>query len=461
MSEKEHDTLLDDLEVEFSDLDPPTRSRGPAVLRRPRLTARQQKLSLAFTAALFILVLSLLLGSASDVRGLLAQTLFQSRPTNNLTFYVRSNPSWGQFTLDGQALPHPPMPGRDAPLTLAPGTHQITWHAAPFTIQTCALHVPNASTVNSSCFLNNKIRADFVQDVQAVVISFFASLDDLPSNQQATLARRLQAVFSNSGGSETVQPGELYAISLQQNSGRPLSCQFLTHIFNCFNQTNQPLRATLSLQPDTNTSPDDPCARAAQCYFNHQDCRQLCENFLASEGPGWHVQTVVRLLWSYTTLTGQVIAQDQPDSALNNLNKEYQLVSLHIDWHNQSWQIEPVLNTGTDFDNPLCTQATQDTMSLLSTSSLHNHSMSLQQSSELQDNMASGCLVAAMPAPLVIRDPRTPGPNIPPPAYFLARFGVVLAVNDIAQQFLPNLPRADAYEKALAQQLSLSLPPSA
>ena len=45
--------------------------------------------------------------------------------------------------------------------------------------------------------------------------------------------------------------------------------------------------------------------------------------------------------------------------------------------------------------------------------------------------------------------------NTPPGlAYCLLRFGVLLAVNDAAHHFWPNLPVADAYEQSLAQQLA-------
>jgi len=62
---------------------------------------------------------------------------------------------------------------------------------------------------------------------------------------------------------------------------------------------------------------------------------------------------------------------------------------------------------------------------------------------------AAGCLGVAVPvtsnneAPL----PATKG------AYFLYRFGVLLAVNNQAHQYFPDLPLADAYEQGIAQQI--------
>lgn len=49
-------------------------------------------------------------------------------------------------------------------------------------------------------------------------------------------------------------------------------------------------------------------------------------------------------------------------------------------------------------------------------------------------------------------------PNTPavpaPPAYYLYRFGVLLAANDLAHRYFPSLPIADTYEQTSAQQIT-------
>ena len=69
--------------------------------------------------------------------------------------------------------------------------------------------------------------------------------------------------------------------------------------------------------------------------------------------------------------------------------------------------------------------------------------------------LASGCLVE-----FELQDDafRTTTPNVSPPlvAEIMQRFGVLLAVNDIAHHLFPFLPVANAYEKQLAQQWGIS-----
>lgn len=466
MAEKEHDVSLDDLEIEFSDLDQPGGSHGPTAPRGPRFTPRQRKLSMVFTVTLFIVIASLFLGSIAEVRGLLARTLFPPRPTaisNNLAFYIRGNPSWGQFTLDGKPLTHLPVIGREAPLLLPPGLHQITWHAAPFNAQSCTLNVVSPAEINGSCLRHTKI----VPDIQTLVISFFASLADLPPDQHIALVQQIQAALATLGGSATVQPGELYTMSAQQVSTNSLACKRSPADGTCAVRAQQPLLATLGLQLNTSTDIDDPCETPGVCFFNGQDCRLLCESPLSDHHSlartGWNVRVPVRPIWSYATLAGETIARNQPNSTGLFIDRGYQPLSLHIEQAGQRWQIEPFYDSAADadFDGPLCSQATGDILLLLSIFSGKNRAVSVQQAADLQHNMAAGCLIVVTSAPLVIRDPRTPGPNTPPAAYFLARFGVEVAANTAARQLLPNLPVADAYEMALAERLSADLPSSA
>jgi hypothetical protein len=73
---------------------------------------------------------------------------------------------------------------------------------------------------------------------------------------------------------------------------------------------------------------------------------------------------------------------------------------------------------------------------------------------------AAGCLEVVQPIPPEVSGSPTPRPGTAsqPVAYYLARFGVVLAVNDAAHQLLPFLPVADASEKSIAQQFLATLP---
>lgn len=463
MSDVEREVPLDD--VEITDLDRPA---GPVFPRRPRLTPRQRRISLVLTVALFIFIIGLLLNSASEVRGLLARTFAHPTSTigsNDLPVYVRGNPSWGQFTLDGHALARPPLIGKEKPVILPPGLHTLTWHAAPFKPQRCTFTIIDSMTVRGPCFFSSNVIASYEAQISGMVMSFFASSNDLPVDQHAALLQQIQQAVASYGGSEIVRPGEAYAVSEQAIEAHPSLCSIITRLALCFARANQLLRASLRLQMDTSTSPNDPCVLSEYCSMNHQDCRAICDDpsvfYTDQVMEGWSVDVVIRPSWSYTTLAGQVVARDQPDSAIRG-DQGYQIMPVHITRDGQGWHVFPFpKNTDSGYDDPLCNQSGQDITQLTGTP--NNQNMGIQQLYDAPDHVSAGCLAVLRPQPQVIVNPRTPSPgaNGQPVAYFLARFGVVLAVNDTARQLWSYLPVADAYEKGLAQQLLSALPPSA
>ena len=462
MSDAEREISLD--EVEITDLD---RLADPVLPRRPRLTPRQRKISLLVTIALFVLVIGLLLSSAGEVRGLLARTFSKPTPaigSNDLPVYVRGNPSWGQFTLDGRALAHPPIIGKEKPLILSPGSHTITWHAAPFKSQHCTFTIIDALTVRGPCFFNKNILASYEAQRNGMVISFLASSNDLPADQHAALLQQIQQAMAGYGGSEVMHPGEFYAVSEQAIEANPSLCSVITRLAFCFARADQELRATLRVQMDTSSASNDPCVLAEQCSLGHQDCRAICDDpsvfYIDQEREGWSVAVVIRLSWSYTTLAGQTIARDQPDSAIRG-NQAYRLLPVHITRDSQGWHVFPFpRNIDSGYDDPLCSQSGQDITQLTGTPD--NQDMYVEQVYDAPDHVTVGCLAVLKSQPRVITDPRTPLPATDgqPIAYFLERFGVVLAVNDVAHRLWPYLPVADAYEKSQAQQLLAALPPS-
>lgn len=462
MSDVERETPLDD--VEITDLDRPA---GPVFPRRPHLTWRQRGVSLLITSALFLLILGLLLNSSGEVRSLLARTFAHPTPAagpNDLSIYVRGNPSWGQFTLDGHALARPPIIGKEKPLILTPGSHTITWQAAPFKSQRCTFTIVDALTVRGPCFFNANIVANYEAPRNGMVISFFASSSDLPVDQHAALLQQIQQAMAGYGGSEVMYPGESYAVSEQAIEANPSLCSIITRLALCFARANQELRATLRVQMDTSTSPNDPCVRSEYCSMNHQDCRAICDDpsvlYTDQVMEGWSVDVVIRPSWSYTTLAGRVVARDQPDSAIRG-NQGYQIVPVHITRDSQGWHVFPFpKDTSTGYDDPLCSQSGQDITQLTGTPG--NQNMYIEQLYDAPDHVTAGCLAVLKSQPQVITDPRTPLPAVSgqPVAYFLVRFGVVLAANDTAHRLWPYLPVADDYENGLAQQLLSALPPS-
>jgi hypothetical protein len=166
---------------------------------------------------------------------------------------------------------------------------------------------------------------------------------------------------------------------------------------------------------------------------------------------------MLRMLWSYRTTTGQVIARAQPNSALRG-SQAYQSVSAHLDLAAQGrWHIMPfsTYNPMSSLsDSPVCAQATGDTMSVLNASFDNNSNMYVYQSASNLAHMALGCqTVASQPEVVGITPTPTLSADAIPPASFLLRFGVLLAVNASAHKVCPDLPVADASEKSMTQNL--------
>lgn len=463
---KHDDDLPGEFEIEISDLDQPGDSASRGRVPGLRLTRKQRRVSLALTAGLFLLACSLLVASTPDVRGLVARIFMRPAPTagaSGLHLYLESNPSWGQFQLDGARLARLPLIGQDAPLNLAPGTHQLIWRVAPFQTRVCLLIVVNTSTVTGSCARDPEVTMAYITSTSALIISFFASLNDLSGSQRTALVRQMQQALATYGGSETVYPGEIYAVSEQEIRAHYSLCPIVVRITLCYARATQPLIASLTIQSDTGSSTTDPCLVSQICYLNHLDCRLLCPDlpliFSGQIAEGWDVLVPARLLWSYATLAGQVIARDQPDTALRGV-PDYRLLSLHITRAEQGWQLalfaSPVASNYTD---PLCGQAAQDTTELVNTLSNDDQGIAIVQWSDQQSHLAPGCLEVTEPAPGPFATPTpTPDAQQSQPAYCLFRFGVILAVNSTAHRLWPYLPLADTYEQGLAQHLYSLLP---
>jgi hypothetical protein len=409
---------------------------------------------------LFLLVAGAFLASSADVHMLLARILPHPQSAaapddGGMALSIQGNPDWGHFLLDGHLVAHLPVPVRDRPLILAAGLHTIIWQVAPFRARICQFSVINATTLSGPCLARTGISAHFVPNVKVMVLSFFASLNDLPTEQRATLLQHIQQALAGYETGEPLRPGERYAVSEQQIAANPSLCHLVMHLAICYAMARQPLQASLHIQMDNSTSPDDPCVVTDQCSIDRQDCRALCEDPTVVYGNrpagGWSVAATVSLFWSYVTLAGQLIARDQPISAVRG-TQGYQMVSLHITRAGQDWSVSPFShNSDSGNDDPLCSQAAQDTGELTSMSS-GNQAMFVQNLLQVREHAAEGCLVALATSPGTVLNPATPAPapNTHFVAYCLVRFGVVLAVNQVAHQQWPFLPAADTFESSLA-----------
>ncbi|HET8846488.1 MAG TPA: hypothetical protein VFN35_33805 [Ktedonobacteraceae bacterium] len=479
MSEKEFEnTLEDDLRVEVVDLDRPEADQKRRLLPRFRLTRQQRRTGTVLTALLFVIVISVLLAGTSGVGSLITHTLFPPRPSatpgstsQEFLFYLTANPSWGQFTVDGRRMDHLPVIEQDSPLRFGPGQHEIIWKAEPFNPRVCIFIVGNASTIQSPCLLTNTVSAGgiYLQKQGATgyarVLSFFATMNDLPEGQQQELIQQIQTYLNGYNDSETVAPGEAYAVSEEIIHAHPSLCQIQVYLASCFARATEPLRATLNLQLDTSTSQNDPCVAAYICVGDN-DCRQLCSSFFWSDmnqnSARWEVSAIIYISWSYATFAGKSIAHSQPPSSIRG-SQMTQQVSMHITRDEQGWHVSlPLENIDTSLDaNPICDRSMQDIQQVTGTMpGQGSQFMYVGGQADFPAHIAAGCLVIARPEPSSPASSLTPTPTPDASNYasFLVRFGVVLAVNDIAHRNWPFLPVANAHEQGIAQQLFANLP---
>ncbi len=225
MAGTERENAPDDLEVEITNLDIHPLTHENTL--KGRLTPHLRGLSLALTAVLVVLLVGMIMSSVINVGGWLEGSLFKPGPTvasYDLPVYLQGNPSWGQFTVDGKPVVPLPVAEHHKPLVLTAGPHHITWQVAPFRPQNCLVSVVDVSTIVGPCILNGTISPGYEPNNSILILSFSASLNDLPSGQRAALISKVQTIENGYTVSETVHPGEAYAVSEQKIAANPSLC---------------------------------------------------------------------------------------------------------------------------------------------------------------------------------------------------------------------------------------------
>ena len=424
-----------------------------SALRR-RWTARQRLLQLLVTTMIALLLLSVFLGSSASMRsfitGLLHPTLTPLPPGESDFFYVQGNPSWGQLFIDGRRVTHLPLVG-EPPLRLQRGVHVLRWQASPFEPVSCTISVPGYSV--DTC-LTRAVPVN--AKVSAWLITFNVSLTNLPDRQRVLLTHSVQATLDAMRSTDTVRPGELYAVT------RSRACKPSLQVIYCFASAQEPLRATLSLTLDTQVSHNARCISGGlsnSCLFQQQDCRLFC-SFPAQLfhtppvfSTGWNVFVVVRSSWTYALQDRRVVARDQPDNFLASSQENEYFIAMRIRWNGAIWHVTP--EQLQFLSSPTCTEVENevDMSNFLGNVALP---FPLTWNFAAPTTQAAGCLAVASATQ---QTNTTPLPsNYPlPGAYCLQRFGVLLAANATAHRYWPYLPLADSYEQNLAHQLAIQL----
>lgn len=424
-------------------------------------TSRQHRSRAMVIIATIILILILVGGGFAIARTIGGGIFtYASTPTPTLLpgenlFYITTDPSWGTVSVDGRNIRLPAI--GSTPLQLAPGGHEITWNTAPFPPQRCSLFVPPQENSSSgSCSANGLSTVQSGEDAgsQATVISFTATPAMLSSTRYALLVSTMRAFLRSLQSTDTVQPGEQYV-----DLHRPYS----------FATANQPLKAILHFQLDTNPNAIAPCVAVFEPGQSCQtQCYALCSGIAEGQPPAsmWDVYGVVRMYWDYATLNGQPIALNQPFPA-STPSPEY-LAAFSVVWDGINWHVAAQsAYSGSSALNPTSLSCIpmealtegdgiEPTYFAISMNELTSVTINGQEQSlywlryGTGKNLANGCLGVASLTP---DNSQSSASGSAGPAYCLYRFGVLLAVNAQAHRYWPTMPVADAYERHIVQQL--------
>ncbi len=125
----------------------------------------------------------------------------------------------------------------------------------------------------------------------------------MPSRQ--ALKQAIQVMLNSLQSTDTLQAGEQYVY--KQLAGGTI-----------VKTATQPLNATLSLHLDTNPNSSNSCTTNGDlCTLSGQNCLQICSDSGTTSSKGvftWNIIALYYATWTYTTQSGQVVAQNQPDT---------------------------------------------------------------------------------------------------------------------------------------------------
>ena len=426
-------------------------TRTKPVSHTRHVTPRQRRIQLLLTVSVVGILLCVLLSSYAPMRNRLVQVLIPPVAAGNQKaepdvelIYFDANPTWGQFFIDGKLVKHLPRidKGNDTPLKLVRGKHVLRWIVAPFVPQQCSVTVPFDITTDTCQF---NLFTQYPKDVGVWLFYFPMSLAQLPRPSFSDLVATVQTELDTHTSSETVLPGEAYAVNTTGESTQ---------------RATKLLKATLHYQLDIENTLDGICSTMLEastpCTFNGQECYLFCAIPLLPEeirthAIAWDVFATVQATWEYSSQDGTILAQNQPELLGTTVVYDH-LIPLHITWDGAKWHAVlrsfhvALPDTQQQLDVPCNTALNTIKSVLVPTTSAQKHtSIDWQYISSI--NPAEGCLSIATLS--YGQDASTH-----PVAYCLHRFGILLAANAVAHAYWPSLPVADAYEQQLARQLA-------
>lgn len=419
----------------------PSRARSRVNLHPVPPSKPRGRVGLVFLAVAIILLVAVIIGTITPLRNVFLSS--SSSPTQQpvlppKTIAISFDSHVGSVTFNGKTY------HQSFALQLAAGKYSFTWHGEPFEPITCTATVP-FSLPQDTCDPYEYVSPETPNSES---ITFFPNFSYLSAREQAALLQQIQAALATLKASQTVLPGESYALFSPTTQ--------LTSIV----EVTSPLQATLSFHLDTDPHSTRQCGQNdGECGLNGLDCRVFCtsvEDYAQSTATAfrWHVVAVLYPSWDYTTLDGKTVGTGQPDSTSDVTGTEH---SVHLDltWNRaaDTWHVSlPIQSlsssgglvspsfTGIDI---ACANAQELTTASYGVTK-QTPATTLTWKFAIGSNRAAGCLAVARSD----TDPHAA------PAYFLYRFGVLLAANAQAHSYFPDFPLADASEQSIAVQIA-------
>lgn len=406
---------------------------------RPR-----SRMRLVINLSIWTLLLIVIIVAVSPARDALINHFRSSAPPPEATiapgdnlFFIQAIPQ-GNIYIDGHVLAHPPtVEGK--PLRLSEGRHQILWKADPFEPLSCVITIPS-SIGNGQC--NYESPTSYANG-DARLITFEPTLADLSPAQKNALIAHIQTLLQTLTSTSIVEPGEQYIGTSAADVPAVLTA-------------TRTLKATLSFHLDTNPASSNSCTTGFgdDCSLDGQSCLQLCNTVATNTDPLYGTLTTgnnVNLLalfyslWTYTTLDGHFVAQNQADALPVLANTDHSLF-VHVTWNKNGWHVNLITENNVFFETPGNAHP--------ACASLNNIIHAETYQSVPEAGSVSWKLFAGTDPAVGCLGVVTPDGSQQPTAYCLYRFGVLLAANDAAHRYFPVLPLADASEQGIASAIA-------
>ncbi|HEV2236751.1 MAG TPA: hypothetical protein VGR57_08840, partial [Ktedonobacterales bacterium] len=410
----------------------------------PALGARQRATRAGRISAVVALALACVLATFPIVRADVTRWLAGPpeapviAPPSETVYLLPSAPGTA-VTLDGHHLYGSHTAESAQPLQLMPGHHTFIWQGAPFTTQRCELSVPHlqSDTCRLAAYPGRGPHGSLL-----VTLATHETMDTADAITSLELRKALQAALDASARDAPLRVGEVYYSATPGFFGR-------------MTPATEPLTARLHFDLLTQLGPPEPCAVAPDvqpCRFLGQNCSLLCT--LPSQdvyGPRarneWDVAAMVNPSWQYIAPDGTSLF-----APVSEMNLGFALAFFRVQWTGSQWTAQVVFGhaSGIPFaDDTMCLPA----RGWLFQGPAHQIFLDAARYSarySASANPTDGCLAEIVDRRAASGTPGSAGH----PARFLARFGAIVAVNDAALTLWPDLPLADAAERALAERLS-------